>query len=136
MPEGADPAAGLVYLTAAGGALIGVDPLTGHGETSVPGSGGDGSAGMYVVRDGVALGLDSGQSGEAWGYDMAAGRVTWTVVGAALAALLLRPVRARRQRRRLRRSDVVVIAACPHLSARPPRRDRACADPELVAFTL
>ena len=81
VPEGADPSAHLVYLTSAGGALVGVDPLTGAVKTSVSGSTAGGSAGMYVVRGGVALGLDSGQGGEAWGYNMAAGRVTWTAPG-------------------------------------------------------
>lgn len=81
VPEGADPAAGLIYLTSAGGALVGVDPLTGTVRTSVSGATAGGSAGIYVVRDGVALGLDNGQGGEAWGYDTAAGRVTWTAPG-------------------------------------------------------
>jgi hypothetical protein len=78
VPEGADPLGGLVYLTSANGALVGVDPLTGVQKTSVSGSTAGGSAGMYVVRGGVALGLDSGQGGEAWGFNLAAGRVTWT----------------------------------------------------------
>ena len=78
VPEGADPAAGLVYLTVAGGALVGVDPLTGAVRASVSGATAGGSAGIYVVRGGVALGLDNGPGGEAWGYDVAAGRVTWT----------------------------------------------------------
>jgi hypothetical protein len=78
VPEGADPAADLVYLTSAGTTLTGVDPLTGQVKTSVSGTAADGAAGMYVVRDGVALGLDSGANGDAWGYDVAAGRVTWT----------------------------------------------------------
>jgi hypothetical protein len=30
------------------------------------------------VRGGVALGLDQGASGEAWGYDLSAQRVIWT----------------------------------------------------------
>jgi hypothetical protein len=81
VPEGADPAAGLIYLTAAGGALVGVDPLTGVVRGSVSGATAGGSAGIYVVRGGVALGLDEGQGGEAWGYNMTAGRVTWTAPG-------------------------------------------------------
>jgi PQQ-like domain len=78
VPEGADPSADLVYLTSAGGSLVGVDPLTGAVRSSVSGSTAGGAASMYVVRGGVALGLDSGQGGDAWGYDFAAGRVTWT----------------------------------------------------------
>lgn len=81
VPEGTDPAEGLVYLTSASGALLGVDPATGQVRRSVSGATAPGSAGMYVVRDGVALGLDRGASGEAWGYSLTAGRVTWTAPG-------------------------------------------------------
>jgi hypothetical protein len=81
VPEGADSAAQLVYLTVAGGALVGVDPLTGTVRGSVSGATAGGSAGIYVVRGKVALGLDSGQGGEAWGYSMAAARVIWTASG-------------------------------------------------------
>lgn len=79
VPEGSDPAAGLIYLTARDGSLTGVEPGTGEAVTSVRGSAATGSAGMYVVRGGVVLGLDTGSGGEAWGYSIAAGRVTWTV---------------------------------------------------------
>jgi hypothetical protein len=48
---------------------------------SVSGATAGGSAGIYVVRGKVALGLDSGQGGEAWGYSMAAARVIWTASG-------------------------------------------------------
>jgi hypothetical protein len=81
VPEGADSAAQLVYLTVAGGALVGVDPLTGTVRGSVSGATAGGSAGIYVVRGKVALGLDSGPGGEAWGYSMAAARVIWTASG-------------------------------------------------------
>jgi hypothetical protein len=131
VPEGADPAAGLVYLTSAGTTLTGVDPLTGQAKTSVSGSVADGAAGMYVVRDGVALGLDSGANGDAWGYDVAAGRVTWTsaalpwphyfsdLSGLGGSAAISGD------------SDVVVVAACPKATSAG-----GCADPELVAFSL
>jgi len=36
---------------------------------------------VYVVRDGVALGLDQGTTGDAWGYDIGAQRVTMTAPG-------------------------------------------------------
>jgi hypothetical protein len=81
VPEGADPAQDLLYLTSATGALLGVNPVTGAIRHSVSGATAGGSAGMYVVRGGVALGLDNGASGEAWGYSLAAGRVTWTAPG-------------------------------------------------------
>jgi hypothetical protein len=116
-----------VYLTARDGALTGVDPSTGKAVTSVPGSAATGSAGMYVVRGGVALGLDSGAGGEAWGYSVAAGRVTWTVadlpwphyfsdlsgVGGSAASS----------------GDTVVITACPRLAAPAPAAPAASASP-------
>ena len=37
-----------------------------------------GSSGLYGVRGGVALGLDQGPDGDAWGYDVARQRVVWT----------------------------------------------------------
>jgi hypothetical protein len=130
VPEGTDPGAGLVYLTSGSGALVGVDPVAGLVQTSVPGSVATGAAAVYVVRDGVALGLNDGANGQAWGYDLAAGRVTWNSValpwphfysdlsglgGSAAAS-----------------GGAVVVTACPHLAASPG----ICADPELVAFSL
>jgi hypothetical protein len=47
-----------------------------YGRMRRRGSAVNGSAGMYVVRDGVALGLDQGASGDAWGYNLGAQRVT------------------------------------------------------------
>jgi len=119
VPEGADPATGLVYLTVSGGALVGVDPLTGAVRASVSGATAGGSAGIYVVRGGVALGLDNGQGGEAWGYDVAAGRVTWTATGlpwphyfADLSGLGGSADES---------GDTVVVAVCPRtVPAAPP----------------
>jgi len=130
VPEGTDPTADLIYLTSADGTLTGVDPLTGAVRASVSGSTAGGAAGMYVVRAGVALGLDSGANGEAWGLRVASGRVTWTspqlpwphffsdLSGLGGSADVS--------------GDEVVVAACPHLAA----TGNVCADPELVAFTL
>ena len=129
-PEGIDPAQGLVYLTSGGGTLTGVDPLTGQVKTSVSGSGANGAAGLYVVRGGVALGLDGGANGDAWTYDVAAGRVIWTSsslpwphyfsdlsgLGGSAA---------------VSGDGDVVVAACPQLSSAG-----LCPDPELVAFSL
>jgi hypothetical protein len=130
VPAGTDPAAGLVYLTSASGAATGVDPVTGVAFTSVPASAVPASGGVYVVRDGMALGLDAGAGGGAWEYSTAADRVTWNSatlpwphffsdlsgLGGSAAAS----------------GGVVVVTACPHLAASP----RLCADPELVAFNL
>ena len=107
-------------------------------KTSVPSSVANGGAELYVVRDGVALGLESGANGDAWAYDVAVGRVTWTssslpwphyfsdLSGLGGSAAVSSD------------SDVVVIAACPQLSSSPSSSSSpaACADPELVAFTL
>jgi hypothetical protein len=75
--EGTDSAQGRFDLTQ-GTSLLEVDPLTGHIVGRAAGSAVAGSAGMFAVRDGVALGLDQGGDGEAWGYDVSAQRVVWT----------------------------------------------------------
>ena len=130
VPEGTDPAAGLVYLTSASGTLTGVDPVTGTALASVPASAVPASGGVYVVRDGVALGLDAGANGGAWLYSTSADRVSWNSatlpwphffsdlsgLGGSAAAS----------------GGMVVVTACPHLAASA----RLCADPELVAFNL
>jgi outer membrane protein assembly factor BamB len=69
---GFDEVRGTLYLVSHGG-LLGVDPQTGARvmRRSVPDS-------VYGIRDGVALGLDLGAMGDAWGYDIAARRVVWT----------------------------------------------------------
>src|SRR5580692_6912008 len=80
VPEGYDPAKQRIYLTI-GSNLIGVNPQTGQIKATVSGSAVNGSAGMYAVRDGVALGLDQGASGDAWGYDIAVQRVILAASG-------------------------------------------------------
>jgi hypothetical protein len=80
VPEGTDPGDRQVYLTK-GTNLIAVNPLTGRVTGTVSGSAANGSAGMYVVRDGVALGLDQNANGDAWGYDISAQRVTLAAAG-------------------------------------------------------
>jgi hypothetical protein len=77
LPAGVDVVRGLFYL-AAGSTLAGVLASTGRTQARITGANGSGSAGVYGVRNGVALGLDQGQAGEAWGYDVAAQRVIWT----------------------------------------------------------
>jgi outer membrane protein assembly factor BamB len=77
VPENADPIGGLLYLTD-GSSLAGVDPQTGRTQVHVSGGSTTGTSGFYAVRDGVVLGLDQGAQGDAWGYDVAVGRVLWT----------------------------------------------------------
>jgi PQQ-like domain len=131
-PAGVDPAQGLVYLTSAGTTLTGVDPLTGQVKTSVPGSAAVGPAGLYVIRGGMALGLTGGASGDAWAYDVAAGRVTWTSSSLSWPHYFSDLSGLGGSAAVSGDSDVVVIAACPHASAAAT----VCPDPELVAFTL
>jgi hypothetical protein len=115
VPEGTDPVAGLVYLTTGSGALVGVDPVTGKVVSSVSGSATTGSAGMYVVRGGVALGLDTGANGDAWGYSVGADRVTWTAASLPWPHYYsdLSGVGGSASQT----GDVAVITACPHLAA-------------------
>jgi hypothetical protein len=75
--EGTDSAGSRFDLTQ-GTSLLEADPATGHVVARAAGSAVAGSAGLFAVRDGVALGLDQGSDGEAWGYDLGAQRVIWT----------------------------------------------------------
>ncbi len=77
VPENADALGGLLYLTD-GSSLAGVDPQTGRTQARVSGGSTTGTSGFYAVRDGVVLGLDQGAQGDAWGYNVAVGRVLWT----------------------------------------------------------
>ena len=80
VPESTDRRPRRIYLTE-GSNLVGVDPLTGRVKATASGSAVNGSAGVYVVKDGVALGLDQGGNGDAWGYDLAVQRVTLAAAG-------------------------------------------------------
>ena len=117
VPEGADPRAGRIYLTR-GSNLIGVNPWTGRVQATASGSAVDGSAGVYVVRSGVALGLDQGASGDAWGYDIAVQRVTLTSAGLGWPHYFvdLSGVGGSADPA----SNLVVIAACTQLAPSPP----------------
>jgi PQQ-like domain len=74
LPETEDLVLGTLYLAAAD-RLVGVNPLTGD---AIRGASAPGASGLYGVRAGVALGLDTGALGDAWGYDVARRRVVWT----------------------------------------------------------
>ena len=78
VPESEDPVRRTLYVTGGAGlaatGLTGLNPRTG----AVKGPPVAGSSGLYAVRSGVALGLDQGALGDAWGYDVAARRVVWT----------------------------------------------------------
>ena len=74
LPEDVDAERGILYV-ASRSEVAGVDPQTGIriARTTVPGS-----SDLYATRGGVALGLDLGAAGDAWGYDIATRRVIWT----------------------------------------------------------
>ena len=80
IPESSDPSQGRFYLTE-GTSLLEVDPASGQVLARAPGSAVAGSAGLFAVRNGVALGLDQGANGQAWGYDVRARQVVWTASG-------------------------------------------------------
>jgi hypothetical protein len=126
VPEGTDPQSGLMYLTE-GSNLIGVSPLTGRVKGTASGSAVNASAGVYAVRAGVALGLDQGASGDAWGYDIAGQRVTLAAAGLAwphyfvdLSGLGGSADAA---------SSTVIIAACAQLAPNSPARPTQSATP-------
>ena len=115
--EGTDPREHRIYLTR-GSSLIAVNPLTGQVTATASGSAVDGSAGLYAIRDGVALGLDQGANGDAWGYDIAAQRVTLTAAGLGWPHYFvdLSGVGGSADPA----SDLVVIAACTRLAPSSP----------------
>jgi outer membrane protein assembly factor BamB len=74
VPQGEDLVRKVLYVSSGSG-LTGLSPRTGAvvKGTSVPAA-----SSFYGVRAGVALGLDTGSGGDAWGYDVAERRVVWT----------------------------------------------------------
>ncbi len=116
VPEGTDRQPRRIYLTE-GSNLVGVDPHTGRVKATASGSAVNGAAGVYAVRGGVALGLDQGAGGDAWGFDLAAQRVTLAAAGLPWPHYFVDlsgvggsadPV-----------SDLVIIAACTQLAPTP-----------------
>ena len=126
MPEGIDHSPRRIYLTE-GSNLVGVDPQTGKVKATASGSAVNGAAGVYVVRNGVALGLDQGASGDAWGYALALQRVTraapglpWPHYFVDLSGLGGSADQA---------GNLVVIAACRQLAPRLPAQPSTSAPP-------
>ena len=130
VPESVDVVRGVFYLTS-GGNLVGVQPSSGRVVARVPGgeeSTASGASGVYGVRDGVALGVDLGPSGLAWGYDVTSQRVIWATrrlpwphffVDLAGIGGSTGPS-----------SGTVLLAACPQRV--PGSAQGFCQDPELV----
>ena len=117
VPEGTDPRRQRFYLTE-GSNLVGVNPLTGRITATASGSAVNGSAGVYVVRDGVALGLDQGAGGDAWGYDVGAQRVTLAATGLPWPHYFVDPDGVGGSADPA--SSTVVIAACTQLGPTTP----------------
>jgi hypothetical protein len=117
VPESTDHYPRRIYLTE-GSNLVGVDPLTGRIRATASGSAVNGSAGVYAVRGGVALGLDQGGNGDAWGYDLAVQRVTLAAAGLPWPHYFvdLSGVGGSADPA----SDLVIIAACRQLAPSPP----------------
>ena len=117
VPEGTDPHRQRIYLTE-GSNLVGVNPLTGRLTATASGSAVNGSAGVYVVRDGVALGLDQGAGGDAWGYDIGTQRVTLAAPGLPWPHYFVDPDGVGGSADPA--SSTVVIAACTQLGPTTP----------------
>jgi outer membrane protein assembly factor BamB len=123
-----DPRTGTVYL-AIHGMLTAVSPATGTVLTVAAGSV---LASLFSVDGGVALGLDEGPLGQAWGYSPVKKKVVWTskslpwphffvdlsgLGGSDNAA-----------------SNVVLLTTCAQVGATTPGAPAAaCAKPELAA---
>ena len=123
-----DAASGTAYL-AANNTLTGISALTGTVVSTAPKAV---SGSLYWVRDGIALGLDQGALGDAWGYRVALHKVVWTspplpwphffvdlsgLGGSANPA-----------------SSIVVVATCAQLGpVAATATSPSCRQPELVA---
>ena len=77
VPDVVDPIRQVIYVVS-GGTLTGLDPVT---QKVITRAATPGAAALYAVSNGVALGLDQGALGDAWGYDLTRNRVIWTTRG-------------------------------------------------------
>jgi len=119
-----------LYVTTGNG-LRGLDPSTG---TPIRRSAAPASSGLFGVRNGVALGLDQGAFGDAWGYAVSQRRVIWTTPPVPwphyfddLSGLggSTDPV-----------NNTVLLAACARLGGPVAAgAGQACLRPELVAIS-
>jgi hypothetical protein len=101
----------------------------------VPGTAVPGPAGVYVVRDGIALGLNGGAGGVAWGYGMAAGRVIWNSSALPWPHFFADPFAPGESGlggSAAASGGTVVVTTCPHTDGSSHR----CTDPQLAMFSL
>jgi outer membrane protein assembly factor BamB len=124
LPQGVDLVAHRFYLSEQGG-LAAVDPWTGKVGAWLADSNG-----LYAERAGVALGMNDGTGGSAWGVDTTSQRVVWTVstlpwphyfVDLSGLGGSADP-----------RSNAVIVASCGQ--AATGAATQLCAKPELVAI--
>jgi hypothetical protein len=80
-----------------------------------------------VVRDGVALGLDQGAGGDAWGYDVSEQRVTLAAPGLPWPHYFVDPDGVGGSADPA--SNTVVIAACTELAPATPASPSPTASP-------
>ena len=129
--ELADSGRDTVYL-ASGSKLIGVSVVSG---TVVSSAAAAVAGSLYSVSDGVALALDQGGLGQAWGYDLSTRQVVWTsgplpwphffvdlsgLGGSASPG-----------------SDIVVLTTCAEVGAAgPSAAGPVCLRPELAAVLV
>jgi hypothetical protein len=120
-----------LYVTV-GSTLIGIDPRTG---ARVKGTLVPGSSGVYGVQDGVALGLDQGASGVAWGYDGARRRVVWTTPAVPWPHYFVDLSGAGGSA--VPAAGIVLLTSCARLGSVPGSGSGLpCRRPELVAIRL
>ncbi len=129
VPESEDPVRQALYVSSGGG-LTGLNPLTG---SNIPGASVPDSSGVYGVRNGVALGLDQGAGGDAWGYNIGQRHVIWTTpslpwphyfvdlsgIGGSAGPF----------------NGTILLSACARVGpAAKPGSGQACLRPELIAI--
>jgi len=130
VPETLDEVRHTLYVTSSN-LLVGIDPQTGR---RIRGAKVPGSSAIYQVQGGVAIGLDQGSLGDAWGYNVARHRVVWTspalpwphyFVDAAGLGGSSAPA-----------GSTILLTACAALGRGPPDGSaQPCSRPELVALS-
>jgi hypothetical protein len=127
--ESEDLVSQTLYVTSGSG-LIGLDPRTG---AVVKGASIPAAAMVYGVRGGVALGLDQGSGGDAWGYGIGEGRIVWTTPSLPWPHYFvdLSGIGGSADPS----SNTVLLAACSRVGAATASgTGQACLRPELVAI--
>jgi hypothetical protein len=112
-----------------GNALIGLDPRT---QKVVTRSASPGAAGLYTVSAGIALGLDEGAEGDAWGYDLARKQVIWTTRAIPWPHFFVDLSGLGGSSDKT--GGTVILASCAHVGVAAGNGAPPCTRPELVAI--